>query len=361
MRLYVAVVVVAFCAAARADTRAVQRVPHHQAAPAPTNTPPRACAARGSDWRAALPGPAQSVVHALQAELPRILYAGGKFAPEGHAPSAALAPFFDGRREWGRCAVVGGSGLLAALKHGAAIRAGGYDAVWSANYSPVKGWADLVGDRADIRFVTRSWHACGISTTTHEYHHGLGRLGKARMSAARQACNAKLSPPGEVGDAVVFVHPCNTVLCSADAGYVASLRDAWADRPVLALGNDVDAALTRVARQYGIAHPTTGLLAALMARHLCREVHVFGFYPYNTMPDGRRLDYNYFGSEGYDYLDQWRATSRVWRAGWHDLGRDYALIQQIADAVDAPEVTAPAWVWPQCPAAPPLTAAGFAR
>ncbi|XP_033114088.1 alpha-2,8-sialyltransferase 8B-like [Anneissia japonica] len=175
------------------------------------------------------------------------------------------------------CAVIGNSGILLNSKCGAEIDA--HDFVLRSNMAPRENYTDDVGNQTDVMTVnsmaTKIALKCIMDNTSSCYSKYLDiyrYLNGSILWFAKFGVSAKshlqfVSFFMKHNLNILIAHPPRSL-----KGMIASMWDMLEQR----------------------YSPSSGLFLYTVTVSICDKISLYGFYPFNTAPDGRELPYHYY-------------------------------------------------------------------
>ncbi|XP_078730812.1 CMP-N-acetylneuraminate-poly-alpha-2,8-sialyltransferase-like [Lampetra fluviatilis] len=219
-----------------------------------------------------------------------------------HALLPTAPPLRGGR--YGSCAVVGNSGILEGSACGEEIDQ--HDFVIRCNLAPVEGYERDVGSRVD--FVTMN-----PSVVERTY-------GGLRTQADHDRFGRRLRA---LNGSVLWIP---AFMAKGGERHVESVNNL-----LLTLGLPLRAAfpslrLMHAVRGYWLTNkvyikrPTTGLLMYTLATRFCREIHLYGFWPFQYNIAGQPVRYHYYEGLRYRYRS---------RAGPHAMPLEYRTLHRL--------------------------------
>jgi len=201
---------------------------------------------------------------------------GLKGLPRGSLPATSSDAFKD--IKFGKCAVVGNSGILTLSNYGKDID--NYDTVVRMNQAPTSGYESKVGRKTSIRLLNRLWsYGYGRSRELHGKHlpleknvHLIASRGLDLVSNVKTLQSYMKSHHNDVK-----VHVLNSRLVSKTRVLMGGLRQCLSKVGISFRGGGV---------------PTSGMVAIMTLKEVCDSVTVYGFGV--KTEDGKRARYQYY-------------------------------------------------------------------
>uniref|UniRef100_A0A8C4QRA9 ST8 alpha-N-acetyl-neuraminide alpha-2,8-sialyltransferase 5 n=1 Tax=Eptatretus burgeri TaxID=7764 RepID=A0A8C4QRA9_EPTBU len=184
------------------------------------------------------------------------------------------------RQQLARCAVVGNGGILHNSRCGSEIDA--MEFVFRCNLPPVSAeFAKDVGSKTDIVTINPSIIIDRYDSLMQRHGPFLARI--------RSYGNASLLLPAFFGG--------RSMELALRARYV--LDEAGSSRPLYFFHPIYLAHVGAFWRRHGVQErrSSSGLLVASAALELCREVHLYGFWPFSQDVDGAHLSHHYYDDQ----------------------------------------------------------------
>lgn len=220
----------------------------------------------------------------------------------------------------GKCAVVGGSGILSEFPRGAQIDQA--DFVFRVNGCPTRGWERLVGSRTSVRLAN-------IPRSVAWMH--------AVQASGMDAEVVKGRPAGaDMGDAVIvhgggLVNPQALRRTLAAGQHVAKGTSDFRRECANALFDAAEVRVSILARGYAF-EPTFGFEAVASALVNCQEVDVYGFLlreeDMRRTAGAMRTRYHYWENASTDA--RVRDRNRPWSYEAHDFQLEARTLRRLA-------------------------------
>ncbi|XP_071505113.1 CMP-N-acetylneuraminate-poly-alpha-2,8-sialyltransferase-like [Diadema antillarum] len=187
--------------------------------------------------------------------------------------------------EQDRCAVVGNSGILADSRCGAAID--GHDYVFRMNLAPFGG--DLGTDVG---------YKANATTMNYSQMTRLGRAARKTLSISNTTLGTWVERVKMYNHSVIWYpkggsRKGNMNNLGRAMGKQFNFEARWAYSPMSLFG-----AIPRIWKK---RTPSTGLLIVSAAAMFCREITMFGFYPFYVDSRNRTLSYHYYDNFKVNY------------------------------------------------------------
>ena len=201
--------------------------------------------------------------------------------------SASILKGTSAFRRWGRCAIVGNSGHLLGSSYGVAIDA--HDVVFRINQAPTLKYEKFVGKKTTHRLLNRLW------TLAYQDYRGLNN--GYRRFAKRW--------PLEKGVTLISSRTASENF----VGMVEYLQKSWRRRDVTSLVMNRSLVSKAEAMIKGFRHcverkqgkrfnggntASSGMVAIVILRSMCRELTLYGFGAAGKDSSGRSFPYQYY-------------------------------------------------------------------
>ncbi|XP_033096227.1 CMP-N-acetylneuraminate-poly-alpha-2,8-sialyltransferase-like [Anneissia japonica] len=178
------------------------------------------------------------------------------------------------------CAVLGSGGILKGSKCGDEIDS--HDLVFRSNMSPIDGFVQDVGKKTNIMssnvLASKQIALClDNSTCRNDY-----------LKYADTYLN----------DSIIWL----TKIPDWSTGYkkFVAVFEKYRKNFVFAYPNPRKRINKQLSKYWKVNSPSSGLYIYGVAATICRNISLYGFYPYNQTESGRRLPFHYYGNETFE-------------------------------------------------------------
>lgn len=227
-----------------------------------------------------------------------------------HMPNVKMVPYFEGKKRFERCALVGSSDILMYNEFGAEIDR--HDAVFRCGFAPTgmsnRNLTRHVGTKTTFRIISCPFHLCltddpkvdpVIKSTDYPN----------RIRDYHKHC-------AEPSDVLLYL--LNFKRGGEPLSYIQSLQRKYPYRAIFVMDQHfvhkvlqprIEPAMGYTARN----RMSSGSQYVIISLAMCNELDLYGFYPYEKSPGGHHLEYKYYATDGTrknnQTFDSWHAFS----------------------------------------------------